>query len=118
MTGSGRNLVWELCSKMTAQRLGPKTIVDYTREAFVFAPGNVRVTLDYGIRTGGLYGLFGPLLCHVPIRDAPSSWRSSGTPSSRRHPGGRAAGKPPRRCLLKIRGLPEVRVRQPFFFFE
>ena len=35
MTGSGRNLVWELCSKMTAQRLGPKTIVDYTREAFV-----------------------------------------------------------------------------------
>lgn len=52
MTGSGRNLVWELCSKMTAQRLGPKTIVDYTREAYVYGPGNVRVTMDYGIRTG------------------------------------------------------------------
>jgi len=52
MTGSGRNLVWELYSKMTAQRLGPKTIVDYTREAYVYGPGNVRVTMDYGIRTG------------------------------------------------------------------
>lgn len=26
--------------------------MDYTREPFVFAPGNVRVTLDYDIRTG------------------------------------------------------------------
>lgn len=52
MTGSGRNLVWELYSKMTAQRLGPKTIVDYTREAYVYGPGNIRVTMDYGIRTG------------------------------------------------------------------
>ena len=32
--------------------LKPKTIVDYTREPFVYAPGNVRVTLDYNIRTG------------------------------------------------------------------
>lgn len=72
MTGSGRNLVWELCSKMTAQRLGPKTIVDYTREAFVFAPGNVRVTLDYGIRTGlGCTDFLDPCCVTVPIRDAP-----------------------------------------------
>lgn len=35
-----------------SQGLRPKTIVDYTREPFVFAPGNVRVTLDYNIRTG------------------------------------------------------------------
>ena len=26
--------------------------MDYTREPFVYAAGNVRVTLDYGIRTG------------------------------------------------------------------
>lgn len=26
--------------------------MDYTRESFVYAPGNVRVTLDTGIRTG------------------------------------------------------------------
>lgn len=45
-------LVTELCRKMTGQGLRPKTIVDYTREPFVFAPGNVRITLDYNIRTG------------------------------------------------------------------
>lgn len=32
--------------------LEPKTIVDYTREPFVYPPGNVRVTLDCQIRTG------------------------------------------------------------------
>ena len=30
----------------------PKVIVDYIREPFVFAPGNVRVNLDYDIKTG------------------------------------------------------------------
>ena len=29
-----------------------KTVVDYTREAFVFDAGNVRVTFDSNIRTG------------------------------------------------------------------
>ncbi|MDE6203802.1 MAG: polyphosphate polymerase domain-containing protein [Lachnospiraceae bacterium] len=48
-------LLQELCFKMQSQGLKPKTIVDYTREAFVYAPGNVRVTLDYNIRTG-LFG--------------------------------------------------------------
>lgn len=42
----------ELYAKMQSQGLKPKTIVDYTREPFVFLPGNVRVTLDYDIRTG------------------------------------------------------------------
>lgn len=45
-------LIQELYSKMMSQGLRPKTIVDYTREPFVFGPGNVRVTLDYDIRTG------------------------------------------------------------------
>lgn len=49
---SKRPLIQELYSKMKSQGLKPKTIVDYTREPFVFAPGNVRVTLDYNIRTG------------------------------------------------------------------
>lgn len=52
MYQDGRALVRELYRKMTTQGLRPKTIVDYTREAFVYAPGNVRVTLDYNIRTG------------------------------------------------------------------
>ena len=45
-------VVRELYSKMTTQGLAPKTIVDYTREPFIFPAGNVRVTLDYDIRTG------------------------------------------------------------------
>lgn len=52
MIGCGRPLVQELYSKMMSQGLRPKTIVDYTREPFVFSAGNVRVTLDYDIRTG------------------------------------------------------------------
>lgn len=52
MNTSEKPLCMELYSKMLSQGLKPKTIVDYTREPFVFAPGNVRVTLDYDIRTG------------------------------------------------------------------
>lgn len=52
MPGSGRPLVQELYCKMKSQGLRPKTIVDYTREPFVYPPGNVRVTLDFDIRTG------------------------------------------------------------------
>lgn len=37
---------------MTTEGLRPKTIVDYMREPFTYGPGNVRVTLDYDIRTG------------------------------------------------------------------
>ncbi len=52
MVQSEQPLIRELYGKMRAQRLRPKTIVDYTREPFVYGPGNVRVTLDYDIRTG------------------------------------------------------------------
>lgn len=52
MIKSGVPLIVEFYSKIMSQGLRPRTIVDYTREPFVFAPGNVRVTLDYNIRTG------------------------------------------------------------------
>lgn len=52
MRSSGRPLVQELYHKIRTQGLRPRTIVDYTREPFVYGPGNVRVTLDYDIRTG------------------------------------------------------------------
>ncbi len=52
MTDDPRALVTELYSKMQGEGLKPRTIVDYTREPFVFPVGNVRVTLDYDIRTG------------------------------------------------------------------
>jgi hypothetical protein len=32
--------------------LKPKAIVDYTREAYVYPVGNVRITFDKNIRTG------------------------------------------------------------------
>ncbi len=47
-----RALLVELYSKMNAEGLRPKTIVDYERIPYIYGPGNVRVTLDYDIRTG------------------------------------------------------------------
>ena len=72
MAASGRPLCVELYSKMNSQGLRPKTIVDYTRDPFVFAPGNVRVTIDYDIRTGGLRTDFlNPETLTLPAGDAP-----------------------------------------------
>lgn len=45
-------LLQEFYIKIRHVGLRPKTIVDYTREPYVFYPGNVRLTLDYNIRTG------------------------------------------------------------------
>lgn len=52
MKDSKEELIRELYSRMVSERLSPKVIVDYTREPFIYGPGNVRVTLDYNIRTG------------------------------------------------------------------
>lgn len=49
---TNRPLVQEFYSKIKSEGLKPKTIVDYDREPFIFDAGNVRVTLDYNIRTG------------------------------------------------------------------
>ena len=73
MPASGRDLVLELYSKMKSQGLRPRTIVDYTREAFVYGPGNVRVTLDYDIRTGlRCTDFLNPDCVTVPAGDAPA----------------------------------------------
>ena len=66
-------LVQELRWKMQTRGLRPMTIVDYTREPFVFAPGNVRVTLDYDIRTGLKSTDFFDFRCPtIPAGDAPA----------------------------------------------
>ena len=52
MEESDQPLIRELFIKMKDQLLRPKTIVDYEREPFTYPPGNVRVTLDFNIRTG------------------------------------------------------------------
>lgn len=72
MTDSGVPLIQELYTKMMSQGLRPKTIVDYSREPFVFAPGNVRVTLDYNIRTGmNSTDFLNPNCTTVPAGEAP-----------------------------------------------
>lgn len=65
-------LILELRVKMTCQGLHPKTVVDYTREPFVFAPGNVRVTLDYDLRTAvNCKDFLAPDCLALPAADSP-----------------------------------------------
>lgn len=68
---SDKPLLQEFYSKMQSQQLQPKTIVDYTREPFVYGPGNVRVTLDYDIRTGLNCMDFLKPCVTIPAGDAP-----------------------------------------------
>ena len=71
MMDSGEPLIQELYSKILNQGLRPKTIVDYEREPYVFTAGNVRVTLDYNIRTGlGCTDFLNPDCITVPAGDA------------------------------------------------
>ena len=72
MLASDRPLVRELCCKMKYQGLRPRTIVDYTREPFIYRPGNVRVTFDYDIRTGlQCTDFLNPACVTIPAGDAP-----------------------------------------------
>lgn len=52
LLNSGKPLFMELYSKMRGQLLAPKTTVVYDREAFLYGPGNVRITLDRNLHTG------------------------------------------------------------------
>ena len=72
MLESGRPLEQELYCKMRYQGMRPKTIVDYTREPFIYRPGNVRVTFDYDIRTGlKSTDFLNPACVTIPAGDAP-----------------------------------------------
>lgn len=72
MAASGRGLVTELYCKMKSQGLRPRTIVDYERIPFVYAPGNVRVTVDFNIRTGlRCTDFLNPHCVTVPAGNAP-----------------------------------------------
>ena len=72
LDAADRPLVQELYCKMRYQRMRPKTIVDYTREPFIYGPGNVRVTFDYNIRTGlQSTDFLNPDTPTVPAGDAP-----------------------------------------------
>lgn len=72
MRTSSKPLVTELYSKMLSQQLRPRTIVDYTREPYIFPAGNVRVTIDYNIRTGlKCTGFLNPDCPTIPAGNAP-----------------------------------------------
>ena len=51
MAKDGRPLVRELYLKMKLELYRPMVIVDYKREPFTYAPGNVRITFDRDIRS-------------------------------------------------------------------
>ncbi len=65
---SERKVLEELRLKMTCQQLRPKTIVEYQREPFIYAPGNVRITLDSRICSSNYStDLFNPELPLVSV---------------------------------------------------
>lgn len=67
---SGEPLLIELYSKLQGKGLRPKTIVYYDREAFLYAPGNVRITLDRNIRTGlGSVDFLNPALFRMQVME-------------------------------------------------
>lgn len=72
MLAEENELLRELYTAMRNKRIGPAVIVDYTREPFIYDPGNVRVTLDYDIRTGlkakDMLDFTTPT---IPVKDAP-----------------------------------------------
>jgi len=45
------SLVQELYFKMKTQLLRPRVLVSYLREPYIYAPGNVRVTFDFNVRS-------------------------------------------------------------------
>lgn len=67
---SGQPLFVELYSKMKGQLLQPKTIVTYEREAFIYEPGNVRITLDRNLHSGMKnLDFLNPNSLHTPVLD-------------------------------------------------
>ena len=72
MAGSKDEIMKAFYRKFRNKGLKSKVIVDYTREPFVYGPGNVRVTLDYDIRTGiSCTDLLNPDCVTVPVKDSP-----------------------------------------------
>jgi len=69
MISSGRPLIAALYVDMKTRRLAPKTVVEYKRVPFVYGPGNVRVTIDWAIRTGPPGQFLNPNGLTLPVED-------------------------------------------------
>lgn len=72
MAASSNEVILGFYSRIRNEGLAAKVIVDYTREPFVFGPGNVRVTLDYNIRTAlRCTDFLEPNCTTVPVPESP-----------------------------------------------
>ena len=72
MAASADEVILGFYTRIRNEGLAAKVIVDYTREPFVFGPGNVRVTLDYDIRTAlRCTDFLNPGCVTVPVPDSP-----------------------------------------------
>ena len=69
MVKSGRPLLAALYVDMKARLLQTKTVVEYKRVPFVYRPGNVRVTIDWAIRTGSPKDFLKPDGLTLPIEN-------------------------------------------------
>ena len=69
MPTSGRPLLVALYADMKTRQLQPKTVVQYKRVPFIYAPGNVRVTIDWDIRTGPPGDFLKPDGLTLPVED-------------------------------------------------
>ena len=66
---NGDLLMLELYTKMLYENLKPKNIVDYKRNAYVYPVGNVRITMDYDIRTSfDVKSFLNPKIITVPLK--------------------------------------------------
>jgi len=60
-------LYMELYTKLRSQNLRPRSIVEYHREAYIYRPGNVRITFDSGVRmSNSVAGFFNSALPTIP----------------------------------------------------
>ena len=70
MPTSGRPLLVALYADMKTRLLRPKTVVQYMRVPFIYAPGNVRVTIDWDVRTGPPGEFLDPNGQTLPVEDS------------------------------------------------
>ena len=71
MAVSGRSLLVTLYVEMKTKGLRPRCVVEYMRVPFVYGPGNVRVTIDWNIRTGAPGTFMDPHGLTLPVEGNP-----------------------------------------------
>ena len=68
---SGKPLFAVLYVEMKTKGLRPRAVVEYMRVPFVYKPGNVRVTIDWNIRTGPPAQFLDPDGLTLPVEGSP-----------------------------------------------